>query len=158
MTTDARFEDGGEQPIHLKARDEEDLTVLSALCQDAVVPMGEVSYDATARRFGLLLNRFRWEDVKAAEVAGRAPERVQAVLLFEDVLAAQSSGLDAGQKDLVLSILSISFTPTKDGMGRVEIMLAGDGAMALEVEALDVTLKDVTRPYIAPSKTAPTHL
>jgi len=37
------------------------------------------------------------------------------------------------------------------------ITLAGDGAVSVEVEALEVTLQDVTRPYIAPSKARPTH-
>ena len=60
--------------------------------------------------------------------------------------------MDRAEKDLVMSVLSISFVPSEDGMGRVEITLAGDGAIGLEVEALDVTLQDVTRPYVAPSK------
>ena len=37
------------------------------------------------------------------------------------------------------------------------VALAGDGAIALEVEALDVRLDDVTRPYRAPSGKVPNH-
>ncbi|GAA3865310.1 DUF2948 family protein [Celeribacter arenosi] len=157
MVEDARFEDGGEKPLRLKALDSDDLTVISALVQDAIVPMGEISFDATARRFAMLLNRFRWEDLVAAEKRARPVERVQAVLVFDDVIAAQSAGLEAGDKDTVISILAITFTPKTDGMGRVEITLAGDGAIALDLEALDVTLKDVTRPYLAPSRLTPDH-
>ncbi|WP_417249266.1 DUF2948 family protein [Celeribacter sp.] len=157
MVEDARFEDGGERPLYLRALDTEDLTVLSALCQDAVVPMGEISYDATQRRFALLVNRFRWEDVAFAEERRRPVERVQAVLVFDDVMTAKSMGFTAGDKDTVISILAMTFTPSTDGAGRVEITLAGDGAIALDVEALDVTLKDVTRPYVAPSRKAPSH-
>ena len=36
-------------------------------------------------------------------------------------------------------------------------VLAGDGAVALEVEALEVRLEDVTRPYRAPSGRVPDH-
>ncbi|ATG49905.1 hypothetical protein CEW89_18005 [Celeribacter ethanolicus] len=154
---DARFEDGGERPLALKAMDADDLTVISALVQDAIVPMGEISYDATHRRFALLINRFRWEDVEAAERRGRPVERVQAVLLFDDVMAARSSGVPTGDKQMILSLLAVAFTPSEDGMGTVEITLAGDGAIALQVEALDVTLKDVTRPYVAPSHHIPKH-
>ncbi len=157
MVEDARFEDGGERPLALKAMDTDDLTVISALVQDAVVPMGEISYDATKRRFALLINRFRWEDVETAERRGRPVERVQAVLLFDDVLSARSSGVPSGDKDMILSVLALSFAPGEDGTGTVEITLAGDGAIALDVEALDVTLKDVTRPYVAPSKHVPAH-
>lgn len=157
MVEDARFEDGGERPLYLKALDTDDLTVLSALCQDAVVPMGEISYDASHRRFAMLVNRFRWEDVETAEMRGRPVERVQAVLVFEDVLSAKSMGVDARDKDLILSILAMSFVPDEDGTGKIELTLAGDGAISLDVEALEVTLKDVTRPYVAPSRHTPNH-
>jgi len=155
---DATFEDGFDKPLLLKAYDAEDLTVLSALCQDAIVPTGEISYDAEQRRFAMLLNRFRWEDKPRAEARGRPVERVQSVLLLDDVLKAQSSGLSTDDKDAIIAILSLTFEANEDGTGRVELTLAGDGVIALEVEALNVTLKDVTRPYIAPSKKAPQHL
>jgi hypothetical protein len=35
--------------------------------------------------------------------------------------------------------------------------LAGDGVISCAVEALEVVLRDVTRPYIAPSRKAPRH-
>jgi hypothetical protein len=57
----------------------------------------------------------------------------------------------------VLSGLTLTWAPGADGMGRVEILLAGDGAIAVEVEALELTLRDVTRPYGAPSGKVPDH-
>jgi hypothetical protein len=82
---------------------------------------------------------------------------VQSVLLFDDVLTAKSSGVSATDKDTIISVLAVAFTAGEDGAGAVEITLAGDGDILLGVEALDVTLKDVTRPYIAPSKKQPDH-
>jgi hypothetical protein len=155
--TDATFEDSYDKPLQLKARDTEDLTVLSALCQDAVVPTGEISYDAEHRCFAMLINRFRWEDRPRAQARKRDVERVQSVLMFEDVQSAQSSGITSNDKDAIIAILSLTFEARNDGTGRLEITLAGDGAIALELEALNITLKDVTRPYIAPSKTTPQH-
>lgn len=155
--SDARFQDGDEAPLHLVAQDAEDLRVISTLVQDAVLPVGEMRLDARRRRFALLLNRFRWEDRAAAEAAGRAYERVRSVLVVEDVLAVKSQGFDRTDPDLVLSVLSIGFVTGEDGAGRVEITLAGDGAVALEVEALDLRLEDVTRPYRAPSGKVPGH-
>lgn len=154
---DARFEDGAEAPLRLIAMDEDDLLVISTLVQDAVFPASEIAWDARHRRFALLLNRFRWEDAPAAKRKGRPVERVQTVLSIADVLKVQSQGVNRGEKDLILSLLSLSFNAGKDGMGRLELVLAGDGAIALEVEALDVTLQDVTRPYIAPSRHTPEH-
>lgn len=157
MSEDARFEDGGEKPLKLVALDAEDLTVISALVQDAVFPATEMTWQPKRRRFALLLNRFRWEDVEKAARGRRPVERVQSVLAVSDVEKVQSQGVDRGDKDFVLSLLSISFEPGEDGTGRVILTLAGDGAIALEVEALDVVLQDVTRPYAAPAKRAPRH-
>ncbi|MEO8531846.1 MAG: DUF2948 family protein, partial [Deltaproteobacteria bacterium] len=60
-------------------------------------------------------------------------------------------------KDTIYSLLSLAFTPGEDGTGTLELTLAGDGAIRLEVEALDVTLKDMTRPYKALSGKRPNH-
>jgi hypothetical protein len=154
---DARFEDAGEAPLYLVARDEGDLAVLSALVQDAVFPITEMRWQPRQRRFALLINRFRWEDREAAEQARRGFERVQALLLVDEVLRVRTQGIDRQARDIVLSLLSVGFAPGADGAGTVTLTLAGDGAIALEVEALEVSLKDVTRPYLAPSGHAPRH-
>ena len=154
---DATFEDGVEQPLRLRALDVEDLAVVSGLVQDAVVPGSEINWDRTARRFALLLNRFRWEDADKAETRKRDYERVQSVLVIEDALRVQSQGVDPRDSDMVLSVLAIAFVEGTDGGGFVDLTLAGDGVIRVEVEALEVVLKDVTRPYVAPSKAKPTH-
>jgi hypothetical protein len=155
--TDARFQDGGEGPLRLVAQDAEDLRIISTLVQDAVLPVTDLAFDAKRRRFAVLLNRFRWEDRAEAEQLGRAYERVRSLLVVEDVRKVQTLGFDRGEKDLVLSLLSLSFEAGEDGTGRMTLILAGDGAVALEVEALEVRLDDVTRPYRAPSGKVPTH-
>lgn len=157
MSQDARFEDGAEAPLLLTAQDAVDLQVISALCQDAVFPITEMTYARARREFALLLNRFRWEDREAADRAGRGYERVRSVLLLRDVQSASTHGIDRKDKDTVLSLLSVTFEPGADGTGRVILTLAGDGAIALQVESLDATLRDVTRPYLAPSHRAPEH-
>ncbi|MBC2836715.1 DUF2948 family protein [Paragemmobacter straminiformis] len=154
---DARFEDGDETPLRLRAEGPEDLSVISALVQDAVFSAADMAWQAKRHRFALLLNRFRWEDRKAAETAGRGYERVRTLLVVEDVQAVRSLGFDRGDKDLVLSLLSLDWAAGEDGTGRLTLVLAGDGAVALEVEALDVALQDVTRPYLAPSGKVPRH-
>lgn len=151
MSEDARFEDAREGPLRLRALDAGDLEVISALVQDAILPAAEMRWNRSARRFGLLLNRYRWED------RGPSAERVQAVLAIEDVTRVQSQGITPGDKDMVLSLLSIAFEAGHDGAGRVLLTLAGDGAIAVDVEALEVVLRDVTKPYVAPSGKAPDH-
>jgi hypothetical protein len=154
---DARFEDGDERPLNLIAQDSDDLGVISALVQDAVLPMTEMTWDRKARRFAALINRFRWEDRAAAEAAKRPVERVRALLTVADVLAVRTQGIDRQDRDTVLSILSLTWEPGPDGTGRLVLVLAGDGAVAIAVEALDISLRDVTRPYRAPSGKVPSH-
>ncbi len=157
MAEDATFEDGAERPLHLKAETAEDVPVMATLVQDAVLAMTDMSWQPKLRRLAFLINRFRWEDRAAAEARGRAYERVRSVLVIEGVLSVASQGIDRADRDAVLSILDIQWTPGEDGAGRVELVLAGDGGIAAEVECLDLTLKDVTRPYAAPSGKVPGH-
>ena len=152
--TDARFEDGREAPLNLGAVDIEDLKVIASLTQDAVFPASEMRWDRAARRFALLLNRFRWEEGAARAMS---PERVQSILAFDTVTGVASSGIDRRDKDTILSVLTMEFIGSEAPSGHIVITLAGDGAIRLEVEAIEVTLKDVTKPYVAPSKTTPSH-
>jgi hypothetical protein len=154
---DARFEDGEIGPLNLVARDAGDLEVISALVQDAVLTGADLKWERGKRRFACLINRFRWEDREAAEAARRPYERVRALLVIEDAGAVRSQGIDRGDPETVLSILSLAWTPGEDGTGAVTLVLAGDGAVRVEVEALEVTLHDVTKPYVAPSRKKPEH-
>lgn len=154
MSEDARFEEGRETPLHLGAIDADDVRVIASLTQDAVFPITEMSWKSKERRFAILLNRFRWED------AGRArhgAERVQSILAIDCVLAVASYGIDRSERDTVLSLLGIEIEPLEDGAAFVVLTFAGDGALRLKVEVLDITLKDVTRPYLAPSGKTPDH-
>lgn len=154
---DAKFEDVGEGAIALRAETEDDLAVIAALAQDAVLPITEIAWEARARRLALLLNRFRWEDKAQAEAEKRPYERVRALLVISDVTRIASMGIDRSDRDLVLSILDVTFEAKENGAGRVVLTLAGDGAIAADVECLDVDLRDVERPYRAPSGQAPHH-
>ena len=154
---DARFEDAEDTPLRLMAQEPDDLPVIAALVQDAVFPITEMTWARRQHRFAILLNRFRWEDRAAAEREGRPFERVRSLLTFDNVLAVRSQGIDRGDADTILSLLSVTFHPEGEGAGRVELVLAGDGAVELQVEALDAVLVDVSRPYRANSGKVPQH-
>ncbi|MDU8927154.1 DUF2948 family protein [Alisedimentitalea sp. MJ-SS2] len=154
MSDDATFEDSHDKPVNIGALDADDLQVISALCQDAVFPITEMRWQAKAQRFALLLNRFRWEDPGQDR---HGPERVQSLLVFDNVLGVASQGIDRSQSDMVLSLLSIAWNTGDDGAGEIRLTLAGDGAIRLKAEAIEAGLRDVTRPYRAPSRSAPDH-
>ncbi|MDQ2090142.1 DUF2948 family protein [Marimonas arenosa] len=152
--TDASFTEGHESPLNIGALDAEDLKVISTLTQDAVFPITEMRWQPRKRRFALLLNRFRWEDPGRGR---HAPERVRSLLVFDNVLGVASQGIDRADTDLILSLLSVEWQPGEDAAGQILLTLAGDGALRLRAEALEARLRDVTRPYVAPSKRAPEH-
>lgn len=152
--TDARFEDGGDQPLRLKALDADDLQVLASLCQDAVLTGGDISFRAKDRRLALLINRMRWEDAPGET---HPAERVRAMLVAEDVLSVRSQGIAQGDSDTVLSLLDVQFEPGEDGTGTLRLIFAGDGLIEAQVEALELVLRDVTRPYVANSRHVPDH-
>lgn len=149
--SDARFRDGDAAPLRLWATDADDLRVVSALCQDAVLPASEMRWQGRARRFAMLLNRVRRED------RGAAPERVQCVLTAGDVRRVRAQGLAPGDGDTILSLLSLDWEPGDDGAGILRLIFAGDGEMEVLCECLDVTLRDVTRPHRAVAGRLPYH-
>ena len=155
---DARFEEaGGAGPLRLRAETDEDLAVIAALVQDAVTEVGAAAWLPKRRRFTLLLNRFRWEDAAAARRQRRAFERVRSLLVVDGALRVRAQGLDPRARDTVLAVLSLGFIPGEGGAGTLHVILAGDGAFAIDVECLDVTLRDVTRPYLARARAMPAH-
>ncbi len=154
---DASFADGAENPVRLRAENPEDLAVISALIQDAVGQNGETSWQPRKHRFALLVNRFRWEDKEAAEAQGRPFERVQSTLVIDSTLKVGGEGLNPADKEQIFALLALEFTPSEDGAGTLSLVLQGDGAIHLEVECVDVTLTDVSRPYVARAKHVPHH-
>ena len=154
---DASFKDGAENPVRLRAENAEDLAVISSLIQDSVGQNGETSWQPKKHLFALLINRFRWEDKEAAEAQGRPFERVQSTLLIEGVMKVGGEGLDPTDKEQIFALLSLEFVPSEDGAGTLSLILSGDGAIHFDVECIDVTLTDVSRPYIARAKHLPNH-
>ena len=157
MTQDAGFNDALDRPLNLGAQDAEDLQVISSLTQDAVLTVDDLKWNRAERQVVFLLKRFRWEDVELAKQQGRDPERVQSLLVIQNATGLASQGIDRKQVDIVLSFISLEFSGAEDGVGDLILTFSGDGALKVQIDGLDVALRDVTRPYVAPSKQVPNH-
>ena len=155
--SDASFADADPGPLTLRAEDADDLRIISALVQDAVVTVSDIAWDARSRRLSMLVNRFRWEDAEAARRENRPFERTRALLVLSDVTRLSSDGIDRADRGLVLSLLALDWQAAEDGAGTITLTFAGDGALAARVECIAVDLRDVTRPYVAPSRHEPRH-
>jgi hypothetical protein len=135
--------------LKLMAEDAEDLDVIGAAVQDALLRMGDMSFDQKARRFTAMLNRFRWETAGD----GGPYERVRAALSFEGVLGVKSRRVRPDAREALASILSIGFIPDEEPPGGVvRLMLAGGGEIALEVECLDAVLVDMGDAWRTPRR------
>lgn len=135
--------------LKLMAEDAADLEIIGAATQDALVRVGDMSFDKKARRFTAVLNRFKWETAE-----DRGPyERVRAALSFESVLAVKSRHVRQEPRDALASILSIDFKPDGEPPGgTVRLLLAGGGEIALEVECLDALLIDLGPAWPTPRR------
>ncbi len=157
MSEDARFEDGEEKALNIGAFDKSDLEIISSLLQDSILPASEIQWLPSSNKLAFLVNRFRWEDKEMELSQDKKGERVQSLLMISHVKSVSSSGFSPKQKDKVLSILSISFDGDDGGFGNVLIILSGYGSIRVGVDVLEINLRDVTMPYIAPSGRFPWH-
>lgn len=128
------------KPLRLIAEDEADLKVISAAVQDGVLKAENLKYDRKKRRFTLELNRFQWEDAKNK----RGPKtRVRSLLAIDSILGVKTRAITKADPDMVLSVLSLSFEADAEPPGgTISVLFSGDGELALQVEAVDVTLLD----------------
>ncbi|UPA24854.1 DUF2948 family protein [Shinella oryzae] len=126
--------------LKLLALDTEDLAVVSAHLQDAVFKTDGLAYDARRHVFSVVVNRFVWEK---AGGRGKSFERRRAAIAFKRVNAVRSIGIDRKDKDAVLSLLAVNFTPNGEGPdGTLELVLSGSASIALDVECVEVQLAD----------------
>tara|TARA_X000000950_G_scaffold225849_2_gene272451 strand:+ start:3828 stop:4274 length:447 start_codon:yes stop_codon:yes gene_type:complete len=140
--------------LRLLAVDPEDLKVISAACQDGVCKPADLTYEAKKRRFTIEFNRYRWEAPK--DKSDGSQQRVRSALSFEDVTAVKARGLPAKSADLVLSLMSVEWTPDAEPpSGAYRLIFAGDGELLVSVDCLDATLVDVSAPW--PTRNRPTH-
>jgi hypothetical protein len=133
--------------LRLLAQDPEDLEVVSAAMQDAVLKVGDIAYEAKARRLTIGFNRYRWE-------AGGG-ERVRAGLQLGGVLRVQTRKIRRGAREAVLELLAMTFTPSDAPGGVVTFSFAGGGDLRATVECVEAVLADVSTPW--PTTRKPAH-
>ena len=126
------------------ALDTEDLAVVSAHLQDAVVKASEVLWRPTEQRLVVGLNRFDWEAAQGGS-AGGDPQyrRRRAALRFERVRSCKCRDLSPANPDEVLNLLAVEFAETDTPSGVVTLTFSGGPALRLEVECLEAELVDL---------------
>ena len=144
--TDAAQGGQAVEPLRLLAEDADDLHIISAALQDAILRPVDIVWEPSARRVTLALSRFCWEC---------GGTRVMSAMQFGDVLSVKSRRLPRGPEH-ALELLAMDFEPGEAPGGRVIMMFAGGGDLRIDVECLDAVLTDLSERW--PAKVAPTHL
>lgn len=142
--------------LRLKAEDEEDLTVLSTILQDALVPVGDIAYLPDQRRLALVANRFCWECCpdEAAIRGDPLQQRVLTAFVIDHVTGVKSQGIDRKQRDHLLEVLAVR--RVGDGGGNaIDILFSDDQALRVTVERIGAKLEDLEEPY--PTAFRPKH-
>jgi hypothetical protein len=136
--------------LKLVALDEQDLEIVSAHVQDAVMKVGDLDFMAADGRFVVAMNRFVWENKR--KLFSSRNERRRSVLHFEAVKAVKIAGFARDKDDDVLSLLAISFVPGDAPSGAIEITFAGGAAIRLEVDYIEARLADLGAAWEAASR------
>ena len=138
--------------LRLSAEDATDLEVISTCLQDAVTQVRDFAFLPNARRFALVLNRFRWENEK---IGKSVHQRARTGLHFENVLGVKSRNISQDRPDGILNLLAVRFDELNTPSGIVTLIFSGGGEIRLEVEALDAHLSDLGMVWDTPN--LPTH-
>lgn len=139
------------EKLKLIALDAEDLAVVSAHLQDAVVRVGDMAFLPRSRRFALVANRFDW--ATPGSKGRKAPfQRRRAGLRFERVLAARVANLDLAAKNQFLSLLAVRFEGADPPSGTIRLDFSGGASVALDVECIEAELRDLGAAWTTANK------
>ncbi len=122
--------------LHLTAFDADDLPVLSAQMQDAVLKVGDMVFDKKRKTFACVANRFAWDALPAKT-------RRRSGLRINHVLAARRLHPMAVTASTILSVLSLSFVARDTVSGTLTLQFSGGHALAFDVDSLDIQLDDL---------------
>ncbi len=138
--------------LKLHALDEEDLAVISAHLQDAIMPVQAMTYLPQQQRFAAILNRFDWVDAERGGGGRGRYQRRQSALRFDRVLDAKIQNIDRRRNDGVFELLTIQFQQTDPPSGEILLIFAGDAAIRLTVECIEAELRDLSAAWRARNK------
>ena len=126
--------------LRLIALDKDDVAVISAHLQDAVLRVGDICWSPAEKRLVLGVNRFDWE---AALDSRPDYRRRRTALRFDRVLNLKCRNVDPTDGSAVLNLLAVEFVENDPPAGIVTLVFSGGAALRLEVECLETELADL---------------
>ncbi len=130
--------------LKLVALDKDDIEVVSAHVQDALVKVGDIFWQPRGHRFVMALNRFDWMSAVEARPDSKVDyRRCRTALRFERVNACKCRNIDHADKQAWLNLLAVEFAQHDTPAGVVTLIFSGGGVIRLDVECLEAELADL---------------
>ena len=139
--------------LKLSATSVEDLSVISAHLQDAIVSIQDIANLKKNKIFLIQLNRFMWEDVEKGVF--RKNKRTRTVLKFDNIISVSSKNINIKNNEKFLDFLTIESILLPDRNYEIKLIFSGDSVIKIKTEVIDVTLDDQGLPW--ETKTQPKH-
>jgi Protein of unknown function (DUF2948) len=139
-------------PLKLVALDPDDLKILSAHLQDAVIRLADMVYMPADQHFAAILSRFDWLSAENGDGRQSNLRRCRCALRFDKIKRAQVQKVRLGDKFAVVELLAITFDELETPGGYITLHFAGGGAVRLEVECIEAELHDVGEAWRASCK------
>lgn len=127
-------------PVKLIALDEDDLAVISAHVQDAVVKAEDIVWRQGDKRLVIGMSRPDWEQTLGGETS---PQRLISALRFDRVLACRSRRIERDQPRVQFEVVGVEFHASAPPGGSVILMFGDGAALRLDVECLECELVDL---------------
>ena len=143
--------------LSLTAQNEEDLVVISTLCQDSIIKIANIKWAKKSKRFYLLINRFCWEFNDLSKKKSSNMLRINSLMSFNSVLSVKSAGIQQNNNSEITSLLTLNynfFTFEKQG---IDLIFSGNSQITLKIECIDVFLKDISEPFKSITLKQPKH-
>ena len=130
-------------PLKLVALDHEDLKILSAHLQDAVLRVADMAYMPAEKRFAAILSRFDWLAAETDDGKHSDLRRCRCALRFDRVIRAQVHKIRPGEPFAFAELLAVTYEEDCAPGGFVTLYFAGGGAVRLQVECIEAELRDL---------------
>ena len=130
--------------LKLLATSNEDLKVIAAHLQDAIISTSDIANLKKNRIVLMELNRFMWEDVEKGVF--RKNKRIRTILKFDNVINVYSKNISQKKKEF-LDFLTIESNILPDKSYEMKIIFSGNSAIKIYAEIIDVTLDDQGSPW-----------
>jgi hypothetical protein len=121
-----------DKPLKLKARDAEDVQVISAVLQDSIAPVVDMMFNAEDKNFIMVVHRMRHETKGALGL-----ERICCAVNIQGVQAAQLQGINLNHQSQMLDLLAVM---TDDQT--MIFIFAGDAKIRLQLQDWSMIVED----------------